>query len=707
MKRRDFFKISGVTGLGLMLGFDAVSEVVSNASGAAANVELNHFIFIDTKGVVTILNHKPELGQGVFQAIPMIIAEELEVDINKINIVQSVADRDKYGNQGIGGSTSVRTGYTSLRKIGATGKAMLVQAAADKWGCSAAECSVENGIVSKKDSDEKLSYGELVETAVRMEVPTDIQLKSSSDFKIIGKSTLRQDIPMKVNGAAKFGLDIELDNMLFASVMRTPYFFGAVESYNKEEIEAMKGVVSTSIIKMDLFGKPREGVAVLSEDYFLAQKARKQLQVSWKDIPESYNDEKIFETFHAQKDKKPGSQRNKNEDNAVLSNQVETITAEYECPYEAHSPMEPMNATVWVKEDNTIEAWLPTQNGQRARANMAQITGIPQENITVNVVFLGGGFGRRSLQDFADEATHLSKETKRPVKIVWTREDDTMAGPFRPATLNVLKAGFDNDKNLTSYTNHIIAQVIGHQNPGADLSNISQWTYEGAYWEYNFANSTQAGTSVVLPIPVWYWRSVYSSTNCFVNESFVDEVAYHVGVDPIDFRIKYMEDERAIALLKAIRKQSNWDNPAPGEFKGVAFAHVFASYSAQVVTVEKSGGGVRIKKVDAAIDCGQTINPDTIEAQIEGSIVMGLTAAYKGGITINGGQVVNTNFDKYELLRIDETPEIEVQIMKNEHAPGGIGEPGFPPTPPALGNAIYAATGIRIRKLPMTEVSFV
>lgn len=703
MKRREFLQIAGVSGLGLLLGCTSGGEKVKAAN--AEDTELNHFVFIDTNGVVTILNHKPELGQGVYQAIPMIIAEELEVDINKINIVQSIADKEKYGNQGIGGSTSVRRGYTELRKIGATGKQMLVQAAANKWECSISECSVKNGIVLRNGSNDTLSYGELVIAASALKVPKKVELKKSADFTILGKPTLRQDIPIKVNGEAVFGLDIELENMLYASVERTPYFFGSVESYNKEAIEALPGIVSTSVLKTDLFGTPREAVAILSEDYFTAYKARKQLNVVWKDIPETYDTKKIFQTFHQQKSKKPTAQRNKNEDNTILTKQVETITAEYECPYEAHSPMEPMNACVWVKDDNTAEAWLPTQNGQSARSSIAEITGIPKENITVNITFLGGGFGRRSLQDFAIEAAHLSNETKRPVKVVWSREDDTNAGPFRPATLNVFKAGFDAKKNLTSFSNHIIAQIIGHQWPGANLNKIGGGTYEGAYWGYNFSNYTQAGTSVKIPIPIWYWRSVYSSTNCFVNESFVDEVANHMGMDSIDFRLKYMEDERAIKLLTAIRNQSNWDNPAPGEYKGVAFAHVFGTYSAQVVTLIKSGAGVKIKKIDAAIDCGQTINPDTIEAQIEGSIIMGLTAAYKGGISIQGGKVVNSNFDKYELLRINETPEIDVQIMQNDHAPGGIGEPGFPPTPPALANAIFKATGVRVRKLPMTEVS--
>ncbi|WP_297086380.1 molybdopterin cofactor-binding domain-containing protein [uncultured Draconibacterium sp.] len=704
MKRREFLQLTGATGLGLMLGCTGSENKVTTAS--ADDVELNHFVFIDTNGIVTILNHKPELGQGVYQAIPMIIAEELEVDINKIKIVQSVADKEKYGNQGIGGSTSVRRGYTELRKIGASGKHMLMQAAANKWGCPIADCWVENGIVLRKNSKEQLAYGDLVLDAAQLEVPENVELKKSADFEILGKPTLRQDIPMKVNGAAVFGLDIEVENMLYASVERTPYFFGAVESYNKDEVEALPGVTSTVILKTELFGKPREGVAIMSDDYFTAFKARKQLTITWRAIPEAFDNDKVFERFHQEKTIKPTAQRLKNEDKQLLSSAVDFITAEYECPYEAHSPMEPMNATVWVKADGTVEAWLPTQNGQRARTDISTITGIPEENITVNVTFLGGGFGRRSLQDFAAEAALLSAETKRPVKVVWSREDDTNAGPFRPATLNVFKAGFDK-KKLTSFSNHIIAQIIGHQNPGADLSRIGGGTYEGAYWGYNFANYTQAGTSVQLPIPIWYWRSVYSSTNCFVNESFVDEVAIHAGEDPMNFRIKYMDDERAVSLLEAIRKQSNWDNPAPGEYKGVAFAHVFASYCAQVVTVKKSGAGVKIVKVDAAIDCGQTINPDTIEAQIEGSIIMGLTAAYKGGITINGGKVQNNNFDKYELLRINETPEIEVQIMINEHAPGGIGEPGFPPTAPALANAIFNASGVRLRKLPFTEVGIV
>lgn len=702
MKRREFLQIAGISGLGLMIGCASSGEKIKIAN--AEDVELNHFVFIDTNGVVTILNHKPELGQGVYQAIPMIIAEELEVDIDKIKIVQSVADKSKYGNQGIGGSTSVRRGYTTLRTIGATGKAMLIQAAANKWQCSISECYAEKGIVLRKNSNDKLPYGDLVVAASILEAPEKVELKNSIDFQILGKSTLRQDIPLKVNGAAQFGLDIELDNMLYASVLRTPYLFGAVESYNKTEVEALPGVVTTIKLETELFGKPREGIAILSDDYFTAYKVRNQLEVVWKDIPESYDDDKIFATFHAEKTKNPTGKREKNEDKTVLSKEVNTIRAEYECPYQSHSPMEPMNATVWVKEDNTAEAWLPTQNGQAARSEIEKITGFKKEDITVHVTFLGGGFGRRSLQDFAIEAAILSNQTKRPVKVIWTREDDTTAGPFRPATLNVLKAGFDANKNITSFSNQIIAQVIGHQNEGADTSRVGNGEHEGAYWGYNFNNYSQSTKSVILPIPIWYWRSVYASTSCFVNESFVDEVANHAGVDPIDFRIKHMEDERAIAVMNELRKLTNWDNPKDGEFKGVAFVHAFDSYSAQAVTLEKSGSGVKIKKVDAVIDCGQTINPDTIEAQIEGSIIMGLTAAYKSSISIQGGQVINDNFDNYELLRFDETPEIEVQILKNDNAPGGIGEPGFPPTAPALANAIFKATGTRVRKLPITEI---
>jgi isoquinoline 1-oxidoreductase beta subunit len=702
MKRREFLQISGVTGLGLMLGCTTSGNNVRNAN--AEDGELNNFIFIDTNSVVTILNHKPELGQGIFQAVPMVIAEELEVDINKINIIQSVADKSKYGNQGIGGSTSIRRGYTTLRTIGATGRTMLIQAAANKWECSATECFAKNGTVFHKSTNNSLSYGELVEAASMLAVPKNVVLKESADFKILGKSTLRQDIPIKVNGEAIFGIDIELDNMLFASVQRTPYLFGAVDSYNKNEIDAISGVVSSIKLETQLFGKPREGVAVLAEDYYTALNARDQLSVKWKDIPETFDDAKIFATFHQEKSNKPTSKREKGKDKTLLSKEQYFITAEYECPYQSHSPMEPMNATVWVKDDNTVEAWLPTQNGQRAQGDISEITGIPIEKITVHVTFLGGGFGRRSLQDFAIEAAILSKQSKRPVKVIWTREDDTTQGPFRPATLNIFKAGFDANKNLTSFSNHIIAQIIGHQNPGANLKRIGNGTYEGAHWGYNFANYTQSATSVQLPVPIWYWRSVYSSTNCFVNESFVDEVANYLGEDSIDFRLRYLDDERAITLINALRKQSNWDNPAPGEFKGIAFGHFFDSYSAQVVTLVQAGDGVKIKKVDATIDCGQTINPDTIKAQIEGSIIMGLTAAYKSSISIDGGEVVNSNFHDFELLRFDETPEIEVQIIKNGNAPGGIGEPGFPPTAPALANAIFKATGKRVRKLPITEV---
>lgn len=704
IKRRDFIKISGMSGAVLALGYYFPSlakegSVVNLETSRAEGTLLNDFIFITNEGRITLVNHRPEMGQGVYQSMPMLLAEELEVDMDQVDIIQSEGDDKKYGHQLVGGSGSVRKSWEPSRQMGAAAREMLIEAAANKWNTAKSSCYAKSGKVHNKTSGASLDYGSLVEAASQLKVPKDIALKPKKDFKILGKPLPRKDISLKTNGTADFGLDVKVPGMVYASVKRSPVFIGKVKSFDDTAARKVPGVSDVVKTEMPVFSSTTEGVAVIADSYWAALQGRKLLEVTWDD--EAYKDvnsDSIFRQFKEASGSEGIVVHESGNFEKAFEDSNKQLEAVYKCPFQAHSPMEPMNITVHVKEDS-CELWGPTQAPNWMRGALARALDMPAENITINVSFLGGGFGRRAFNDYTLEAANISKQLKKPVKVVWTREDDTSQGPFRPASLSTLKAGLSNKGELIAYENKAVHQEMGHQWPGANKKEAGD--LEGAVNPYEIPNVTRRSVPQELHIPVMWWRSVYASTNGFANEAFLDEVAHTAKKDPIEFRMELLQKEpRYTALLEVLKEKSGWKQMS-GKGYGVAIVESFGSICGQVAIVGRNASGqLKIEKYIAAIDCGMIVNPDIIKAQIEGSIIMGLTAAIKGEITFKNGRAVEQNFDKFKMLRIHECPEIEVHIMDNEEAPGGVGEPGLPPTAPALVNAIFNESGKRIRQLP-------
>jgi len=705
LSRRKFLKISGITGTVLALGYSSgvgLAPTVKRYEFEGLEAEgLNDFIFIDQSGKITLVNHRPEMGQGVYQAMPMLIAEELEVDMDDIQIVQSQADKKKYDHQQVGGSQSVRTSWEPSRKIGAAARIMLIQAAAAQWEIGPDQCFAKKGKVYNKMNAQSLAYGDLVEAAIRFDAPKNPPLKASKDFNILGKPLPRKDTPLKTNGTANFGLDMKIPGMVYASVDRSPVFLGKVKSFNKSEVMALPGIVDVIETEMPVFSHKRAGVAIIADNYYSALNARKTLKVDWDETGyEDLNQEKIFGALKKASTSDDGFvDESKGDFKGVYEKVNKKLESSYQLPYQSHACMEPMNCVVEVK-DGKCEFWGPTQSPNWIRSSLAQNLDIKEENVTINVTFLGGGFGRRAFTDFPNEAAFISKAIGgKPVKVVWKREDDNTQGPFRPGTVHAMRAGFTK-KELTSFQHKMATQAMGHQWPGADKTKKPNGMLEGSTTQYDIPNWETKVIPVEFPIPVMWWRSVYSSTNGFAHESFIDEIANELGKDPMQMRIDWLQKEpRFVKVLEKVRDKSGWNENRKN--KGVAIVHSFGSICAHVVEVERqTNGKLKVKKVTSAIDCGQTVNSDIIKAQTEGNIVMALTAAIKSEITFEKGRAVEKNFDKYAMLRIHECPEIDVHIMQNEEAPGGVGEPGLPPLAPALGNAIFVESGKRVRKLP-------
>ena len=707
INRRDFLKFTGLASAILAVGYytpvgSAMAQVVNLDKLPVEGVQLNHFIFIAPSGKVTLVNHRPEMGQGVYQAMPMLLAEELEVDIETIEVIQGHANKPAYGHQQVGGSSSVRKSWEPSRKMGAAAREMLIKAAAQQWGTDVAQCYAENGHVIHKNTKAQLGYGALVEAASKLDAPDSPTLKPAKDFKILGKPIARKDIPLKTNGTAMFGLDLKVPDMLYASVARCPVFVGKVKDYDDTAALQVPGVRKVVKSQMAVFSHTREGVAVIADSYWAALQGRKALKVNWDKTPhDQVSQSSIYQSFREASKQKGQSLYTHGDFETHFAKATQQLSAIYECPYQAHAPMEPMNAIVSVTPGK-CEFWGPLQSPNWIRGVLAKHLDIPEEQVTVNISFLGGGFGRRAFTDFALEAANLSEAVGKPVKVVWTREDDTTQGPFRPGTVNAMKAGFDKAGNTLALENKVVCQDMGHQWPGADTSKASGSIKEGIMKDYEIPHMAITAVPQTTHIPVMWWRAVYSSTNGFAHEGFMDEMAHAVGQDPLEYRLSMLkESPRASALLQKLAQISDWNTPPKaGEGKGVALVESFGSICGQVVYVKRVEGKMKVDKVYAVVDCGQTVNPNTIAAQIEGSIVMGLTAAYKSEITFDKGCAVERNFDKFKMLRINECPEIETHIMQNEEAPGGVGEPGLPPVAPALTNAIFAATGKRIRKLP-------
>jgi len=710
ISRRNFIRLSGLTGAALTIGFHLPvlggdAEVLKLDTAESRGIELNAWISINTDGKVTIVNHRSEMGQGSFQSVPQIIAEELEVNLDDVNIVFAQGSQTKYGSQITGGSSTIRGSYKRLLKLGATAREMLLEAASKEWNVSQTECYAENGYIFHKPTGKKLGYGALVEAASRQTPPSDVALKIAKDYKIIRQPMPRQDTPLKTNGAAIFGLDMKLPGMLYAVVERNPRFLGKIKRVDDTAAKAVPGVKHVLNVKMNVFSHQREGVAVVADNLWSAMKGRKALIIEWDDTGfEHHSTEQLFARMREDVKGKPLSFKTKGNFAAAFERAPKKVEAVYETPYESHSCMEPLNCVAHY-HDNKCEIWGPIQGPDWVQSDVAPMIGLKPEDVTVNMTFLGGGFGRKAFLDYPHEAAFISKAINAPVKVVWTREDDMSQGPFRPGMVYQCKGGLNERGAIEAFETIMAGQNMDHQNPGADKMAYNSNATEGLLDTYleSLPNYSFGDIPLDSPVPVMWWRSVYSSTNGFAFESFMDELAVSAGKDPLDFRKQHLWDARYHALLKKLEEVSGWKERAKNEGFGVAVTECFSSIVGEVVKVSrKADGKIKIDKVWAVMDCGWYVNPDIIRAQVEGSIIMALGAATIHATHFKEGKAVEQNFNTYKMPRITDSPDIEVHVMDNEEKAGGVGEPGLPPFTPALTNAIFDLTGKRIRTLPFS-----
>lgn len=713
ISRRGFLKVAGLGSTALYLGLfssgtEAGATVINAGNAANQSVELNAWVIIDTSGKVTLVDHRAEMGQGSYQSVSQILAEELEVDLNNVNIIFGKGDK-KYGSQVTGGSSTIRMNYKNFLKLTATAREMLIAAAAAKWSVPHKECHAEHGHVIHKKSNRKSHYGELVVAASKLTPPTDVKLKKRSEYRLIGKPLKRLDTPMKTNGSAIFGLDKRVPGMLFAAVERNPRLRGKVKSFDASEALKVPGVQKVFKIKMLVFKTYREGVAVVANSTYAAFQGKKALKVEWDDSGfEHINTADIYKRQLENVQTQEGLYFKKQGDpDASLAKSSQKLDVIYQTPYQSHSPIEPLNCVAHYQGDK-IEIWGPIQAPDWIQDALSEEMGLKRENVIVNMTFLGGGFGRKAFMDYPHEAAVISKEINAPVQVVWTREDEMTQGPYRPGITYRCEASISNG-NIDALKFRMSGQNNDHWRDPKNKEKANRSTSEGFLKPYydSIKNISFAEVIFEMPIPSMWWRSVYASTNGFAYDSFLDEVAHAASKDPMQLRRQYLTDERSQKLLDKTEEVSGWKNRKKNEGFGVAITECFEATVAQVVKVSrKQDGKVKIDKVWAVMDCGWYVNPDIVRAQVEGAIVMGLGAATMHEITFTDGLVDQRNFHSYQMPRIYDIPPIEVHIMENGADAGGVGEPGLPSFAPALTNAIFDLTGKRIRTLPfkMEEV---
>lgn len=663
----------------------------SQRNRAPLPLKPNAFIHIGSDEAVTFLIVKGEMGQGTVTSLSQILADELDCDWSKVKTEFAPVDPASYGPmQGVYGSTSIRTMWTPMRKAGATARAMLMRAAAEKWSADAAQLHTENGFVIGPSPGMRASYGSLADTAMKLPVPGDIAVKDPKMFKLIGTSAKRLDTRDKVCGATKFGIDARVPGMLYAVTERCPVFGGKLASFDASKAKSVAGV-------KDVVQIPN-GVAVIADNTWSAMQGRRALSIQWDEGANANLNSATIRARMVELAKKPGAVGNTVGDAAgVIAASPKKLEAEYEAPYLAHACMEPLNCTASVTAD-ACEIWASTQMQSGARQIAAQITGLKPEQIRVNSMFMGGGFGRRGGTDFVGEAVEIAKAVGKPVKLTWMREDDIQNGPFRPAAYVKFGGAVDADGWPAALTARVVCPSFFGRGDGVDgiaVEGINDLEYKfpNFHLDYQKADGT---------VPTSFWRSVGYSQNTFFSESFIDELAAAGGKDPLEVRRRLLKHSpRALAVLNLAAEKAGWGKAAAGRFQGMALVNNIGSFTAEVAEVEIYKGKPRVARVVCAVDCGRVVNPAIVKQQMESGIVFGLTAALKGVITIDKGRVQQTNFDRYEMLRIDEMPKIEVHIVNSTEEPGGVGEASVPPIAPAVGNAIFAATGKRVRNLPI------
>ena len=690
LNRRSFLKRTAAVAGGLMVRF-CLPESHADAAPSPQAIKLNAFVHIAPDDRVTLYIHKAEMGQGTVTSLSMLLAEELECDWKSIHTEFPGVSREYGGNQGVVGSASIRSSWEPLRKAGATAREMLVSAAAQKWGVDHAGCRAENGQVINVATGARVSFGSLAEDAAKIPPPANVMLKDPAQFRLIGKPMRRLDTPSKVDGSARFGIDVRLPGMVYAVVARCPVFGGKVASFDAAKAKATPGV--KDVIKIST------GVAVLADNTWSAMQGRRALSIQWDEgAVGSVNTAGITQSF-ADSMSKPGAEARKEGDAAgQLAAAAKKIEAVYETPYLAHAPMEPLNCTAVVRPDS-CEIWASTQGQSAARAAGAAITGLAPEKVQVHTEYMGGGFGRRARADYIGEAVEVAKATGVPVKLTWSREDDLQQDYYRPASYTRFAGALDTDGFPAVWTARIASPPFGGGRGG-----LSRVAVEGvADVHYAIPHMYVDYHPIDPGIPVSYWRSVGYSQNTFFAECFLDEMALAGGKDPVEVRRRLLAGTpRLRGVLDLAAAKAGWGKAMPkGMGRGVAVVNNVGSYTAQVADVEVKQGRVRVARVVCAVDCGHVVNPSGVEQQIKSGIVFGLSAALKGGITIDRGRVQQQNFNQYDVLRIAEMPDIEVHIVPSQAPPGGIGEASVPAIAPAVCNAIFAATGKRVRRLPI------
>ncbi len=632
----------------------------------------------------------------------MLLAEELEVDLDAVRFEFAPADPAYYnpalGLQVTGGSTSIRVGWEPLRKAGAAARAMLIAAAAERWGVPVGECRAENASVIHTASDRRAGYGELAEAAAQQPVPEDVALKDPADFRLLGKRRRRLDTPYKVDGTAIFGIDVKRPGLLTATVARCPVYGGTVASYDDAAARAVPGVKDVVQIS--------SGVAVVADNYWAALEGKRALKIEWDEGEWAGQSSERISAHFQELAAEPGVvARNDGDAEAALAQANRRLEAVYELPYLAHATMEPMNCTADVRADG-CDVWAPTQFQTGTRQRASEITGLAPEQVQVHTTYLGGGFGRRAETDFVDEAVETSKAVGAPVKVVWSREDDTRHDFYRPASHHVLQGALDARGRPLAWTHRLVVpSIMLRWFPAMVQNGLDGEAVEGAVGlPYAIPNVYVDYHHAEVGVPVGFWRSVGHTHNAYVIECFMDELARAAGADPFEYRRRLLGGApRHRRVLELAAEKAGWGGRLPsGRARGIAVHESFGSFVAQVAEVSIADGRPRVHRVVAAVDCGPTVNPGIIEAQIESAICYGLTAALYGAVDIEDGRAQQSNFHNYRMVRIDEMPAVEVHIVPSTDSQGGIGEVGTPPIAPAVVNALHALRGQPIRRLPVS-----
>jgi isoquinoline 1-oxidoreductase beta subunit len=700
--RRAFLKTTALASGALFLGFNPFRSggsvfSLNDPSGLPGEIlfQPNAFLRISSDGIITIMAPNPEIGQGVKTSLPLLVAEELDVDWNTIRVEQAGLNTKSFDRQVAGGSGSIRSSWKSFRKAGATARKMLIGAAAGIWNVPAGECYTEKAFVIHKASGKKLGYGKLVEKASQLEVPSDVSLKNPKEFTLIGKRMNNVDNGKIITGKMDFGIDTKREGMLFAMVARPPAFGKKLKSFDDTATLSVPGV--KKVVKGD------NKVAVLATSTWSAIKGRDALKIEWEDNGKLENTADHFEAFTkliTQKTDKP--KRNDGDVDKTFLNAAKIIESTFSAPFLPHAPMEPMNFFADVREDG-VELYGPTQTPARAREDVAKLLGIPEEKITVGLSRMGGGFGRRLQSDYAVEAAEISNLAKAPVQVIWTREDDMQGGFYRPAGMYSYKVALDKNNELIGW--HLNAAAINSGNASRENSFPAGAVPNFRIDSHNLESKVTTAA----------WRAPNHNFIAFAEESLLDEIAHAVGKDPVAFHLELLDKakasptgkveydpERYKAVIKMAAEMGNWGKKtADDRYKGFAAHFSFGTYVAQVAEVSVKNK-IKVHKVFCAVDCGQVVNLNGAETQVEGAIIDGLGVALYGELTIKNGETVQKNFHEYNLIRIPDAPDIEVKFIENNIDPMGLGEPGLPPIAPAVCNAIFAATGKRIRKLPVT-----